>query len=99
MSLLFINHYTAKAIKQFPHLFPPVLDNRPMTIRFYDVEIEEMREATQEDWDRLRDSLIKLQRYIEKLEGSHAVTMGTLEAPAPPDAPFAVAPAESNTPR
>jgi uncharacterized protein YydD (DUF2326 family) len=70
-----------------------------MTIRFYDVEIEEMREATQEDWDRLRDSLIKLQRHIEKLEGSRAVTMGTLEAPAADDAPFTVTPAESNTPR
>jgi hypothetical protein len=70
-----------------------------MTIRFYDIEIEDMREATQEDWDRLRDSLIKLQRHIEKLEGSRAVTMGTLEAPAAPDDPFTVTPAESNTPR
>jgi hypothetical protein len=70
-----------------------------MTIRFYDIEIEEMREATQEDWDRLRDSLIKLQRHIEKLEGSRAVIMGTLEPPAGPDAPFTVTASEPTTPR
>jgi hypothetical protein len=70
-----------------------------MTIQFYDVEIEEMREATQEDWDRLRDSLIKLQRHIEKLEGSRAIVQGTLEAPAAPDDPFTVTPAEPNIPR
>jgi hypothetical protein len=59
-------------------------------IQFYDIEREEMREATQEDWDRLRNALIKLQRHIEKLEGSRAVTMGTLEPPPEPEQPFTI---------
>jgi hypothetical protein len=71
-----------------------------MTIRFYDVDLEEMREATQEDWDRLREALIKLQRHIEKIEGCRAVILGTLEPPDHPSGvPFTVIPAESNTPR
>jgi hypothetical protein len=64
-------------------------------IQFYDVDLEEMREATQEDWDRLQASLIKLQRHIEKLEGSRAVTLGTLEPPPEPEQPFTV---EHNVP-
>jgi hypothetical protein len=77
-----------------------------MTIRFYDVEIEEMREATQEDWDerhrclvRMHAEVVRLRSRIIQLQATSAVTMGTLEPPPEPEAPFAVTPAESNTPR
>jgi hypothetical protein len=59
-----------------------------MTIQFYDVDIEEMREATQEDWNLRHQRLVELTNEVHRLrsrlirlEASAAVTMGTLEPP------------------
>jgi hypothetical protein len=77
-----------------------------MTIRFYDVEIEEMREATQEDWDLRHQRLVELTNQNARLrnrlilaEARQATVMGTLEPPAGPDAPFTVTASEPTTPR
>jgi hypothetical protein len=63
-----------------------------MTIQFYDVDIEEMREATQEDWNLRHQRLVELTNEVHRLrsrlirlEAAHAVALGKVGPQFEPD--------------